>query len=411
MQIRKYGRLLAASIASLSIIGGLAQPIGQWNFENGNLTGTAGGPLSYSDGPGALTEQGTRFGTTTSFGIPDIGGTAAKVMKFPAATNEVMGYVMPVTGNATDGGDLMNSYTLIFDLLFPAESTGKWRALFEADNRFLEADAEFFVNPANGIGVSGNYSGTVQSNTWYRIGLVVDGAQKKLRKYIDGVLVGTQSFPRLDDRFALTPNSIAVLFTDNDAESATGYVNSIQLREGALSNGQMRAIAGPSATGIPAQIPPIPSGIERFIPTGEFASRATTVGGVIAPGDTTVQDSSISVALNGAAITNPTITRESGLITVRSAAQNLSPGTKYTNVVTYTDSMAGKKSFTKQSLPPPSSSKTSTRLRSDPTWMKELPARMSGPTYRLLAGPSITPTWPGSIPPMMTVTVSGMEMV
>src|SRR5690349_18716679 len=73
----------------------LAQPVGQWDFNSGNLTATTGADLSYADGGGGNTQTGTSFGTTTSFGIPDIAGSSALVMKFPAATNAGMGFNMP----------------------------------------------------------------------------------------------------------------------------------------------------------------------------------------------------------------------------------------------------------------------------------------------------------------------------
>ena len=339
--IARLGAIVVACAASA-----YAQPIGQWDFNSGTLAGTVGGALDYVDGAGGATQQGTQFGTTTSLGIPNIGGTAANVVRVPKATDGSMGLVMPVSAAANGGGTLVNTYTLIFDLLFPAESHGKWRALLDADKAAISADAEFFVNNGNGIGISGSYSGTIQSNTWYRVGLTMDGATKTMRKYIDGNLVGSQTFPAIDDRFALNPSDSAFLFSDNDGETEPGYVNSIQLWDRALTTPEMRAFAGPTASGIPQAIPPIPSGIDRFIPATAFANRTTAVGAVIDAGSTTIQDASISLTLNGTAIANPTISRSGSLITAQSAAQNLTPGTRYTNVVSYTDSTAGAKSFT-----------------------------------------------------------------
>lgn len=91
-----------------------AAPFGLWNFDSGNLTATVGTDLSYA-GAGGLTAAATAFGTTTSFGIPDINGTPAKVMKFPAATNG-MGYNMP-TPPGNGGGSTVNQYTYILDIL------------------------------------------------------------------------------------------------------------------------------------------------------------------------------------------------------------------------------------------------------------------------------------------------------
>src|SRR5437879_1263147 len=68
----------------------LGQTLGQWDFNSSNLVQTAGanlGDLQYADGPAGATATATAFGTTASLGIPDINGTSAIVMRFPAATN------------------------------------------------------------------------------------------------------------------------------------------------------------------------------------------------------------------------------------------------------------------------------------------------------------------------------------
>jgi hypothetical protein len=322
-----------------------AQPAGQWDF-NGNLNGTVGDPLTYADGVGGATDQQKQFGTTTSLGIPNIGGTEAQVLRVPKDVDGTMGLYMPVAGEANGGGFLMNSYTLIWDILFTGDAHGTWRALLEADLRAINADSEFFVNNNNAIGIAGSYQGTVQSNTWHRIGMVVNGDTKTIQKFIDGTLVGSQTFSTLDDRFALTPGGTALLFSDDDGETEVAYVNSIQFRNEALTSGEMLALGGAQAAGIPQEIPPVPSTFVQGIPSGAFASRDTAVGAIIDAGSTTIQDPSISLTLNGNTVANPTITRDGAIITVRSSAQNLTPGNKYTNVVTFTDSLDGQKRFT-----------------------------------------------------------------
>src|SRR5437660_1415001 len=80
----------ACCVAFLYCSSLVAADIGQWDFDSGDLSATAGatlGPLQYSDGPSGATRTATQFGTTASFGIPSIGGGSANVMKFPAATS------------------------------------------------------------------------------------------------------------------------------------------------------------------------------------------------------------------------------------------------------------------------------------------------------------------------------------
>src|SRR6185369_8458512 len=54
----------------------------QWDFDQGDLRATVGADLQYGDGPNGRMKDHTSFGTTTSFGIPDIGGQPAKVLKY-----------------------------------------------------------------------------------------------------------------------------------------------------------------------------------------------------------------------------------------------------------------------------------------------------------------------------------------
>lgn len=233
-----------------------ASVTGQWDFTAGNLDATVGQPLSYFD-PGGPTEAATRFGMTTDLGLPDIGGELARVMGFPKC-DPMMGYIMPHGVPPSGEYGLGETYTLIFDLLYPPDSHNKWRALIQIDDVDFapnSTDAELFINPANGIGIAGNYSGQIYANTWHRVGFVKDGAA--LHKYIDGFKVGQQTLAGGGIRWALSPGpwGTALLFTDDNNETEAGYVASIQVRDVALASGEMAALGGPSAGGIPFQIP------------------------------------------------------------------------------------------------------------------------------------------------------------
>ena len=53
---------------------------GQWDFNSGDLSPTTGIALQYLDGASGVTSQQTVFGTTTTLGLPDIGGQPAHIM-------------------------------------------------------------------------------------------------------------------------------------------------------------------------------------------------------------------------------------------------------------------------------------------------------------------------------------------
>lgn len=228
---------------------------GQWDFNSGNLSATVGTALAFRGDTAAA----TTFTTAT------IGGQTAHVMSFPATTPS-QGYIMTHGIAPNGGGTDVNQYTLILDVMFPAASSGQFRALLQTDPGNGN-DGDLFVNPANGIGISGDYAGTVQPDTWHRLAFVVDlaAASGKLRKFIDGVQVGTQDTGfSLDGRWALFPT--ALLFTDEDNETRAGLVNSIQIRSEAMLPADVAALGGATAAGIP--LPNAPSGLQIVSPNG-----------------------------------------------------------------------------------------------------------------------------------------------
>ncbi|MBI2950091.1 MAG: immunoglobulin domain-containing protein [Verrucomicrobia bacterium] len=340
----RLGTGLVASLLSISLH---AQPSGQWDFDKGDLSATVGTTIQYLDGAGAATSQQAKFGTTASFGIPDIGGTAALVMRFPAASPG-MGFTIPAPKAANGGGSFVNQWTLLLDILFPPESDGKVRAIIDTDGGLFNPDSDLFVGANGGLGVGGQFSGKLLPNIWYRIGFVVDASAKTISKYINGVQVGVQAADSVDGRWALAPGGNAGLFADDNDQTAIGYVNSIQLRDVALSKAQMLALGGPVAAGLPRDLPPVPSYIEQAIPLTAFAPKGSDIGFVLNLGDTTVQDSSISLKLDGTAVASPTISRNGKLVTVRKAGIDFSVPSRHTIELSYTDSLKGQQTASHQ---------------------------------------------------------------
>jgi len=256
-------------------IGGPGQPThvtGQWDFDNGDLKATVGQDLEYGDGPGGYMTTQTTFNTTTAFGIPDIGGSAAKVMKYTRSetppANYVPGYAMHHGIAPNGGGTLVNQWTLIADVLFPDLSQGdRYTAVIEIQND-TGSDADVSIHEESpgvgGIGISGRYPGNITTNQWHRIAVAVDmaatngGIHGVMTKFIDGVKAADQTDADgtgLDGRFSLS--DVAHLFSDggNDNEVNTYYVNSVQVRQGKLVDSEIAALGGPQAAGIPVPHP------------------------------------------------------------------------------------------------------------------------------------------------------------
>ncbi|HAV61000.1 MAG TPA: hypothetical protein DCY13_01375, partial [Verrucomicrobiales bacterium] len=369
----KSNWLRAALVTAWTVAAGslFAQPFGQWDF-NGNLSATAGAvsaaPITYNDGPGGATATGTTFNTTANFGIPDIGGAPATVMSFPKVTASSEGYRMPVpsTPNGFTGAIDVNTWTLAMDVLFPAGSVDKARAILDIKEAIEAANAdgaEIYIGTDNALTVRGSGAGSLAANTWYRIVIVCeykdltgDADQVVLTKYINGTRAGDPltvnlSFPN-DGYWALnTLNQYARLFTEvwntpAAPRSEAGYISSLQLRTTALSPGQVAALGGPAATKIPLTIPPVPSFVESFAPAGGFAKPGSEIKFVLQSGDSTL--SNFQVLLNGAAQTvnvSPQNPGQGAAVTVTVASPATSALTDYTAELKYTDSASGQKSF------------------------------------------------------------------
>jgi hypothetical protein len=224
---------------------------GQWDFVSADLSATIGTDLSYLNG----NQAGTQFGTTATFGIPDIAGQTAQVMFFPAYNRITEGIEMLPGIEANGGGTLVNQYTIVMDFLRPAQSDGQWQALYNT-NPANSDDADLYINRSNAIG-TGQYHGSIAPDQWYRIAWVVDTVAGTISKYVDGTFIGVSNTNGVDGLWALptaTDGLPTLLFTTSrNRRTAPGYVSSIQIREGVLSAAEIGALGGASASGIPSQ--------------------------------------------------------------------------------------------------------------------------------------------------------------
>lgn len=351
----RVARAACGLLAAWALVGSPALDAavtGQWDFKSGDLSATTGLPLDYFDYPGGDTDQQTVFGTTTALGLPDIGGAPAHVMGFPKALPS-MGYVIYPNMHANGGGTFVNQYTLIFDLLYPPESSTGWRALIQINDPYNTDDADLFVNPTGGIGISAQYHGIVRANTWHRIAFAFDlaaPAGPTLSKYIDGALVNRQILGAgVDGRWALNPvdgmfTPMALLFTDNNedgGDTQAGFVNSIQVHDEALSSAYIQALGAPTTDGIPASVV-VPASIVSRKPLGGAMNVApgTGIEVVVADGSAPLDTSSIVLKVNSQTLTR-TVASAEGAHTVTAALPTLSPRSENTLSLAFTDPSYG----------------------------------------------------------------------
>lgn len=224
----------------------------QFDFTTGDLSATFGaGTLAYYNG--TTTSDSVSFGKASGFGLPALSGGDADVMSFAAFAPD-QGFLLD-TASGPNGGSsgYINRYSMIWDILIPDVSGGSttWTALYNTDATNSN-DADFFISPDGGIGISYAYEETVLSNMWHRIAVVWD--VDSMYKYIDGTLVGSQlGLSGLDGRWSLYPTSSEVdtfLLTDNNGDTNNGYLSSFYFTDTVLTVDYIATLGGPNADGI-----------------------------------------------------------------------------------------------------------------------------------------------------------------
>lgn len=267
--VSNYGGSVTSAVpAVLTVLPATARVTGQWDFAHGDLRATVGRDLEFYDDSVKST---TQFGTTTSFGIPDVAGVATPVMYFTPTsgnaggagganptTDAWGGYKMFHGAAANGGGTNVNQYTLILDVLYPPSSDASWRAILQASTTATTGadDSEYYLNLANGIGISGDYRGGVTANEWHRLALAVDmggpGPYPVVEKFVDGVKAEEQTggLDARDGRFSLNP-VLSLLFAENNGYNNDTYVSSVQFLNGRLSDSAIASLGGATPTKIP----------------------------------------------------------------------------------------------------------------------------------------------------------------
>lgn len=244
-------------ISTILVCGGAAMAADyEWTFNGGDLSaGLGSGTLTYAD---AATPGLTGFLTTDGATVPNIGGQPAAVMHVPAFTDAANGYLLSLNASGPNGGGAyINQYTFIADLYSPGAAG--WQAIFNTapDNG---NDADFYVADDGSVGIGAlTYSpaGTIQQNTWYRIGFAADLAAGVVKFYVDGQVVAASTAGILDDRFSLYSNlddgADVLLFNEGDGSGVYThefFVNSLAWSDRTFSDAEMLALGGPSAVGI-----------------------------------------------------------------------------------------------------------------------------------------------------------------
>ncbi len=243
----------------------LAQPLEE---DSAVEFGFNGGDFAPTLGSGSMTpkEATPVLGSAETLGVTPVPDDAG-LLSFPAAAPAGGYLVTPGSSGA------LTSYSLVFDLLVPADGiTNAFGALFQTDLS-NSGDADFFMraNSASnfGIGISGQYQGSAQFDSWHRIAVTIEDqgdGSATMKKFIDGALVGEQSVD--SGRFTIDGDNGFLLLTDESGETFPGYLNSLLVSEETLTEQAIADLGGATTDGI-LSLPPANGKATQFDFDGE----------------------------------------------------------------------------------------------------------------------------------------------
>lgn len=299
-----YGEVLSAGTigglggATAAGVPSAPNQTGLWNFNN-NLNNSIAGKTAMS-----------AIGAWTPTYVTDtIGGSSATVLSFPAFDN-TQALDMPNQASADDTGipTTTNSWSIAMDVKFPVLTS--YSSLWETD-ALGTTDGDYFIKDTSGdgtsgsIGISQQYNGVFNADTWTRLVVTVDGSSSGsayvVNGYIDGVLAGTATTSSAPNGKEAV-KAILHLFADEDGESAAGLINSLAYYDEVLTLEAVEALGTATAAGFTVAAPPgIPGDYNQngVVDAADYVVWRNALGTAVAlpnegsgvtPGSVTVED-------------------------------------------------------------------------------------------------------------------------
>ncbi|MGX5735212.1 family 16 glycoside hydrolase [Bosea thiooxidans] len=226
----------------------------QFDFNAGNAAPSFGEGTLAPQGGQQVTYDSAQDFPIPALPVPAVAGSDedAAVTFIPKLANSQALILTPAQPLPT-GVYVVSSYTMAFDILVPGSGASGYTALFQT-NAANADDADLFIknnnNGTGGIGIGGVYPGAFHYDQWQRVVIrVVDtGDSVTISKFIDGVLVGSQSMD--DDRYAIDLAKGVLLFTDEDGETSNLYVSSFLFSDKVYTDQEIADLGGVTVGGI-----------------------------------------------------------------------------------------------------------------------------------------------------------------
>ena len=94
---------------------------------------------------------------------------------------------------------IVNNYTLIMDLFYPASSSGSIRPNHPADDGFITPEADIIINAAGALGSAEGRFRQCDCRRWHRIAIVMNGSAQQLDSTLTVSRLAPAPFPESFD--------------------------------------------------------------------------------------------------------------------------------------------------------------------------------------------------------------------
>ncbi|EFH13407.1 hypothetical protein HMPREF0731_0372, partial [Pseudoroseomonas cervicalis ATCC 49957] len=242
------------------------------------LTGSRGDAAPSRDGSGGsvggpqIPIQPVTFGSTAELGLPALPDGEGHAITAPQFDPNNGLRVKPGFAPA-DGGSNFDAYTLVYDLYLPSQ--GGLASLFQSDLNNI-TDGDLWLNFREGhalIGTDGQDEGRLPLDGWHRLAITLErigegGSTFTMKKYVDGVLQGTQT---VGAAYNIGEQGF-LIFADDSGETPRFSLSSFAFVEAALSGAEVAALGGATAAGPFAAPPAGVRGVQFDFSHGDLAA-------------------------------------------------------------------------------------------------------------------------------------------
>lgn len=226
--MKRFSMCLLVMTLALQVQANVPEPKGVWEFNAPDpISATVGAPLEI------VGSAQSAAGVTTDDGAMTIGEGSYFVCRHGIAPN--------------GGGTNVNEWTLLIDFSYPLSSMSDppngYNDLFQTDPTNAN-DSDWTINSSGGIGIgavgySSAYNYTTQSNTWYRMVVVIDNGMRH-DLYMDGVEIFKGNQQGIDGRFSLADALLLFAAGNNqDGDDAPINVSTVAIWDVPLSSSEI----------------------------------------------------------------------------------------------------------------------------------------------------------------------------